>query len=305
MTSHDLCGPAYDHNFLGQDHDRNARRVWAVIVLTATMMVAEIALGTVYGSMALVADGWHMATHAGAMLITALAYRFARRHAGDGRFSFGTGKVGDLAGFTSAVALGLIALGIGVESLLRLARPVAVQFDQAIIVAVVGLIVNLASAWMLRGDHDHHDHHHHHDEDHNLAAAYVHVLADALTSILAIVALVAGAWRGWLWPDAAMGIVGALVIARWSWGLMRDAGGVLLDRVPDHSALTERIRATVAEQGDEMADLHVWQLGPGHMAAILSVVTRDASRSVEDYRAWLRGLDGLSHLTIEVNRAQA
>jgi cation diffusion facilitator family transporter len=227
MNLHAPTTPAHDHFFLGANHQRNESKVWLVIALTASMMLVEIVAGTVYGSMALVADGWHMSTHAGAMLITALAYRFARRHAGNPRFTFGTGKLGDLAGFASAVVLALIALLIGWESLVRLTQPIQIDFNQAIAVAVVGLLINLVCAWLLKDDHAHHahhghahghghghGHHHDHDDDHhapgkgrdnNLRAAYVHVLADALTSILAIVALLLGRSYGWLWADPLMG----------------------------------------------------------------------------------------------------
>ena len=220
----------HEHFFLGDNHARNERRTWLVIAITATMMVVEIVAGNMFGSMALTADGWHMSTHAAALLIAALAYLYARKHADNRRFSFGTGKLGDLAGFASAVVLALIALLIGWESFLRFQSPVAINFKEAIMVAVVGLIVNLVCAWLLRGDHHHgHDHHGHGHavaKDQNLRAAYVHVLADALTSVLAIGALAFGSLYGWLWLDPAIGIVGAIVIARWSWGLIRDAGGV-------------------------------------------------------------------------------
>ncbi|MET3794060.1 CDF family Co(II)/Ni(II) efflux transporter DmeF [Aquamicrobium terrae] len=311
MSAIDISAHTHGHEFLGRHHRRNERRVWLVIALTAAMMVAEIAAGTVYGSMALVADGWHMSTHAGAMLITALAYLYARRHVGDARFSFGTGKLGDLGGFASAVVLALIALLIGWESLMRLANPVEISFGQAIAVAVVGLVVNLACAWLLRDDHDDHDHHHwHHDhghhhhpaQDNNLRAAYLHVLADALTSILAIVALLAGRSYGWLWADPIMGVVGALVIARWSWGLIRDSGAVLLDRLPDDEDLPEEIREALETDTDRIADLHVWQVGPGHHAAIVSLVSSQP-QAPSDYKARLAEIHELSHITVEVERA--
>jgi cation diffusion facilitator family transporter len=224
---------AHDHVFLGAAHDANARRTLWVVWLTAVMMVGEIAAGYWTGSMALLADGFHMATHAGALAVAAAAYAYARRHAHSAAYSFGTGKVGDLAGFASAMVLGLIALGIGVESVLRLFEPIKVAFGEATIVAVLGLAVNLISAALLSGGHHHghaHHHDHHHDPDHhhdhhrghdnNLRSAYMHVLADALTSVLAIAALLAGRYLGWAWMDPAMGIVGAVVIARWSWTLM-------------------------------------------------------------------------------------
>lgn len=313
MSAIDISAHTHGHDFLGQHHRRNERRVWLVIALTASMMVAEIAAGTLYGSMALVADGWHMSTHAGAMLITALAYLYARRHVGDARFSFGTGKLGDLGGFASAVVLALIALLIGWESLLRLANPVEIRFGQAIGVAVVGLVVNLACAWLLRDDHSHHHGHghHHHDHDHhghardnNLRAAYLHVLADALTSILAIVALLAGRSYGWLWADPLMGVVGALVIARWSWGLIRDSGAVLLDRTPQDEDLPGEIRAAIETETDRIADLHVWQVGPGHHAAIVSLVSSDP-QAPSHYKSRFARIHALSHITVEVERVSS
>lgn len=297
---------AHAHVFLSDNHERNERRTWIVIALTATMMVAEIAAGTVFGSMALVADGWHMSTHAAAMLIAALAYLYARRNVRNPRFTFGTGKFGDLAAFASAVVLALIALLIGWESLIRLANPIPISFPQAIAVAVIGLAVNLVCAWLLRDDHSHHGHHHHdddhhhgHGKDNNLRAAYLHVLADALTSVLAIGALLAGSVYGWLWLDPAMGIVGALVIAKWSWGLIRDAGGVLLDYVPPSEDLPDEIRSAIEKEGDVITDLHVWQLGPGHHGAIVSLMT-DHPKAPSSYRQKLAHIHDLSHVTVEV-----
>ena len=313
-------GHEHDHVFLGQNHERNERRTWFVIALTSVMMIVEIAAGTIYGSMALVADGWHMSTHAAAMLIAALAYRYARRNAKNPRFTFGTGIVGDLAAFASAIVLALVALLIGWESVVRLANPVPISFPQAIVVAVIGLIVNLVSAWLLREDHDHHhghshhhdhshdedDHHHHHHghhgRDQNLRAAYLHVLADALTSVLAIIALIAGSVYGWIWLDPLMGIVGALVIARWSWGLMRDTGATMLDYREAGDPIAAKIRSVVEEAGDKITDLHVWQLGPGHHAAIIAVSTASEMNPVA-YRERLAQTAGLSHITVEVNAA--
>ncbi|WP_416358075.1 CDF family Co(II)/Ni(II) efflux transporter DmeF [Aureimonas phyllosphaerae] len=315
--------PGHAHVFLGDGHARNERKVWAVIALTVAMMVVEIVAGTVYGSMALVADGLHMSTHAAAMLIAAGAYFFARKHATNPRFTFGTGKLGDLAAFASAVILALIALFIAYESALRLASPVPISFGQAIGVAAVGLVVNLVSAWLLKDDHHHghghrhghgHDHHDHaHDErhgngdaghaggrDNNLRAAYLHVLADALTSVLAIAALALGSLYGWVWLDPVMGIVGALVIARWSWGLVRDTGAVLLDYVPAGEDLPEEIREAIESDGDRITDLHVWQVGPGHHAAIVSIST-DRPLPLDAYRAKLSHIHDLSHLTVEVD----
>ena len=319
MTTYNPSATGHDHFFLGSNHQRNERKVWLVIALTASMMLVEIVAGTLYGSMALVADGWHMSTHAGAMLIAVLAYRFARRHAGNPRFTFGTGKLGDLAGFASAIVLALIALLIGWESLVRLTQPIHIDFNQAIAVAVVGLGVNLVCAWLLKDDHSHHGHHHHdhdrhhsHDEHHapgkgrnnNLRAAYLHVLADALTSVLAIVALLLGRSYGWSWADPAMGVVGALVIARWSWGLIRDSGSVLLDAAAEGQDVRQEIREAMAPTGSQVTDLHVWQVGPGHFAAIVSLMAREP-REPAHYKALLAHIHELSHVTVEVQRGTA
>lgn len=317
MTSYNPSATGHDHFFLGSNHQRNERKVWLVIALTASMMLVEIVAGTLYGSMALVADGWHMSTHAGAMLIAVLAYRFARRHAGNPRFTFGTGKLGDLAGFASAIVLALIALLIGWESLVRLTQPIHIDFNQAIAVAVVGLGVNLVCAWLLKDDHAHHHHHgheHHHsnDEHHapgkgrdnNLRAAYLHVLADALTSVLAILALLLGRSYGWSWADPAMGVVGALVIARWSWGLIRDSGSVLLDAAAEGQDVRQEIREAMAPTGSQVTDLHVWQVGPGHFAAIVSLMAREP-REPAHYKALLAHIHELSHVTVEVQRGTA
>jgi len=313
----------HDHIFLGADHAVNERRIWLVIVLTAVMMVAEIAAGTVYGSMALVADGWHMSTHASALLISALAYLFARRQARNPRFTFGTGKLGDLAGFASAIILALIALLMAWESWLRLSNPVPIGFAQAIAVAVIGLAVNLISAWLLAGGghahghhahgHGHHHHgghtHDHHARDHhakpgdnNIRAAYLHVVADAMTSVLAIAALTLGSLYGWLWLDPVMGIVGGLVIANWSWSLLKSSGGVLLDVVPHGETLPAELREAIETEEDRITDLHVWQVGPGHHAAIVAVVTATA-REPAFYKGRLSALTELSHVTVEVTRA--
>ncbi|KVP28377.1 cation transporter [Burkholderia multivorans] len=326
-------GAGHDHIFLGAAHERNERRTWAVIALCAAMMVAEIVGGSLFGSLALVADGLHMSTHAGAMLIAALAYTYARRHARDPRFVFGTGKLGDLAGFTSAIVLAMIALLIGYEAVVRLLSPVPIHFGEAIPIAVVGLIVNIVSAWLLSGDHhhghdhhghDHHGHHHHHHDhdhdhehahdahtpsvaaarDHNLRSAYIHVIADAAVSLLTIVGLLLARAFGWIWMDPLAGIVGALVIANWSYGLMRDTGGVLLDMNADRR-LTERVRHALERDGDTVADLHVWRVGPGHMSAIVSVTTGDPTRDARFYHGLLRHIGGLSHVTVEVLPAAA
>ena len=296
---------AHDHVFLGHGHDENARRTLWVVVLTAAMMAAEITAGLMFNSMALLADGFHLATHAGALGVAALAYAYARRHAQSRRYSFGTGKVGDLAGFASAVVLGLSALGIGWESTLRLLDPRPVAFGEATIVAVLGLVVNLVSAALLGGGHHHghghdHGHHHHgddhghHDHDHNLRSAYLHVLADALTSVLAIAALLGGRYLGWVWLDPAMGLVGASVIAAWSWGLMRDTAAVLLDT--SDPGLEAEMREQVEGPGDaRITDLHVWRVGPGAYAAIVSVVGMDAAT----VRERLAPVHEIGHLTVE------
>jgi cation diffusion facilitator family transporter len=420
MTDQDsILSPfQHDHVFLGAGHDRNARRTWAVIWLCGVMMVAEIVGGSVFGSLALVADGLHMSTHAGALLLAALAYTYARRHAQDSRFVFGTGKLGDLAGFSSAIILAMIALLIGYEAVARLLHPVAISFDEAIPIAAVGLGVNLASAWLLSGgEHHHHGHegapghnHPHYDavrhidtgdgtllleiyeegvpprfrfrfagrsgarnvssdhavtleteradgtgqifafadrgeylesieeipephefiahvrlahgdhahnytvaftehdhaagspvaarRDNNIRAAFVHVMADAAVSILAVLGLTAGKFLGWVFMDPVMGIIGALVIANWAYGLVRDTGAILLDMSPDRR-LAEEMRKTIESEGDRLADLHLWRLGPGHLGAIVSVVTRQR-RGADFYRARLGHFRALSHLTIEV-----
>ena len=292
------------HNFLGSQHDKHERRTWMVVGLTAITMVVEITAGSWFNSMALLADGWHMATHAGAMGLSALAYRFARRHARNPRFTFGTGKVGDLAAFSSGIILAVAAVMIGWESLTRLAQPVTIAFGEAVVVAVLGLIVNLVSAGMLwsRHDHDHghgHAHDHVHHADHNIRSAFIHVVADALTSVLAIVALGAGLWFGAVWLDPLMGLVGAAVILHWSVGLMRDTGGILLD-MEAGGDLAGRIRAEIeSKDGDRVADLHVWRVGPGHFAAIVAIVTRRATDAAE-LKVALKARYPLAHLTVEV-----
>jgi cation diffusion facilitator family transporter len=402
----------HSHVFLGEGHERSERKTWAVIWLCGAMMFAEIVGGLVFGSIALVADGLHMSTHAGALLLAALAYTYARRHADDGRFTFGTGKLGDLAGFTSAIVLAMIALLIGYESVSRLFAPVPIRFAEAIPIACLGLAVNIASAWLLSGggSHHHHQHHHHghghdhrgHDEtrriatstgtvilevfedgvpprfrlhaengaalaaqsasietirrdgarqvfnfidhgdylesieeipephefaahvqlgaerdvvefeehehahgaahrDNNMRAAVVHVMADAAVSVLVIVGLLLARAFGWLWMDPLAGIIGACVIASWSYGLIRDTGAILLDMTPD-KRIADKLRQTIEGEGDQIADLHLWRLGPGHLGAIVSVITQQA-REPAYYRARLAAFPSLSHLTIEVQQA--
>jgi len=302
MHSHSLDQWTHDHVFLGARHDHNERRTWFVVGLTVVMMIGEIAAGSVFGSMALLADGWHMATHACALGIAAVAYLFARQHARDSRFSFGTGKFGELAAFSSAIILGLIAVQIAFESATRLFHPVPIAYGEAIAVAVLGLGVNLVSAFLLRDSHDHHGHGHahggHHHHDNNLRAAYVHVLADAATSVLAIAALVIAMYSRWVWTDPAVGIVGSLVIASWAFGLIRASGAVLLDVSVDRD-LEGVIRDRLQTRGDRVTDLHLWQVGPGHRAAVISLISDNPLPPVT-YKRRLGGLQGLCHITIEV-----
>jgi len=314
MSNLDGTPFGHSHVFLGVGHARNERRTWGVIALCTVMMVAEILGGLIFGSIALVADGLHMSTHAAALLLAALAYSYARRHADDPRFCFGTGKLGDLAGFTSAVVLAMIALLIGYEAVMRLIAPVAVQFDEAIAIAALGLAVNVASVFMLGGGrahdhghgHEHADRDHAHDHrdarthrDHNLRAAVVHVMADAAVSLLVIIGLLLGRFLGWVWMDPAVGLVGAVVIASWAYRLIRDTGAVLLDMTPDQN-LAENIRMAIERDGDRLCDLHLWRLGPGHIGVIVSIATA-APREPAFYRERLAGFRSLSHVTVEVH----
>ncbi len=410
--------PGHSHVFLGDGHEQAERRTWWVIALCGAMMVLEIVGGLLFGSIALVADGLHMSTHAGALLLAALAYSYARKHAHDPRFTFGTGKLGDLAGFTSAVVLAMIALLIGYESINRLFAPVPIQFTEAIPIAVLGLAVNVGSVWLLSGGgHHHHGHSHghghddeheaHHDEahrietpdgvltlsvfedgvppvfqlrpqaghalgtaqdavietvrpdgvhqvfalqdrggwlesveaipephqftailragghehpvafeehehghdehgaahrDNNMRAAVVHVLADAAVSVLVIIGLLLARAFGWLWMDPFAGIVGACVIGSWSYGLVRDTGAILLDMVPDRR-VADGVRRAIETEGDTLADLHLWRLGPGHLGAIVAVTTTQPTHGPDHYRRLLARFPALSHVTIEVQQA--
>lgn len=293
----------HHHHFLSDQHRTNERRTWVVIALTFSTMVVEIVSGLFFGSMALLADGWHMASHASALSITALAFYLARKHKDNGKFTFGTGKIGDLAGFSSALLLVLIALFMCYESVQRFTSPVTIHFNEAIFVAVIGLVVNLLSAVLLKEHHTHEDsgyadHHTHHD--HNLRAAYLHVIADALTSILAIAALVMGKFWGWAFMDPMMGIVGAAFIIRWSYGLLRDSSRILLD-YDEHGEMASRIRKTLEQAGKiEVNDLHVWRLGPGHYSAV-AAVSSGAPVTPEALKASLCSIPGLSHVIIEVD----
>jgi cation diffusion facilitator family transporter len=408
--------PPHDHIFLGEDHEKAERRTWAVIILCSVMMIAEIIGGALFGSLALIADGLHMSTHAGALLLAALAYTYARKYANDRSFTFGTGKFGDLAGYSSAIVLAMIALLIAYEAISRLLNPVPISFNEAIPIAVLGLAVNVASAWLLSGGHHHdhshgHSHGHGHDEearhivlglrileievfeddvpprfrvsadagvllgasdvtvetirpdgsrqhftfedrggylesrdeipephaflakvrlvqggqhherdlefeehdhaaahgahhrDNNMRAAVIHVLADAAVSVLVIVGLLLARAFGWLWMDPLAGFIGALVIANWSVGLLRDTGGILLDRTPD-PRMAEKVRTAIESEGDQVTDLHLWRLGPGHLGAIVSVATSGAHEAAH-YRQRLAKFADLSHVTVEVQHPRS
>jgi len=399
----------HDHVFLGKDHDKAERRTWAVIVLCTIMMIAEIVGGVLFGSLALIADGLHMSTHAGALLLAALAYTYARKYAADRRFTFGTGKFGDLAGYSSAIVLAMIALLIGYEAVSRFLNPIPISFNEAIPIAALGLAVNVASAWLLSGGHHHgHSHGHGHDHgdeprrieigrstlevevfeddvpprfritadggalpsasdfsietvrpdgsrqqfsfqardgylesrdeipephaflaqirlmqagqaamgelefeehehgegahhrDNNMRAAVIHVMADAAVSVLVIAGLVLARTFGWLWMDPLAGLIGALVIANWSVGLLRDTGAILLDRNPD-PRMAEKVKSAIESDGDRVIDLHLWRLGPGHLGAIVSVAT-SGMREPAHYRQRLARFADLSHVTVEVQR---
>jgi cation diffusion facilitator family transporter len=327
----------HNHVFLGAGHEHAEKRTWWVIILCTAMMMLEIVGGLLFGSIALVADGLHMTTHAGALLLAALAYSYARRHATDQRFTFGTGKLGDLAGFTSAIVLAMISLLVAWESISRLVTPEPIAFNQAIPIAVLGLAVNVASAWLLsggahhhghgeqghgeqghgqqghgehghgkhahgkhgHGKHSHAKHRHAAHSDNNMRAAVVHVIADAAVSVLVIAGLLLAKTFGWLWMDPAAGLIGAVVIASWAYGLVRDTGRILMDMNPDVH-LTEQLRQEIETDGDRLIDLHVWRLGPGHLAAVMSVATGHPRRA-EDYHQRLRHFTALSHVTVEVH----
>ena len=291
------------HDFV-PDFSHAERRTRIVIGVTAAMMVVEIAAGLMSHSMALLADGWHMSTHVLAFLITAAAYYFARTQAGNARFSFGTGKIGVLGGFTSAVVLSIVAFLMAGESVHRLFVPLEIHFNEAIGIACVGLLVNLGCAVLLADRHHESGHGSAHDHDLNLRAAYLHVLADAFTSVLAITALTGGKFFGWAWLDPVVGVVGSGVVFSWAYALLRDTAGILLDRTPASSDLPDEIRRAVESDGDSLVtDLHVWQVGLGKYAAIISVVAHE-SKSCESYRALLRGHHELVHVTIETQHCR-
>jgi cation diffusion facilitator family transporter len=292
----------HNHDFLNA-HELGERRTLQVLVLTVVTMFVEILAGFVFNSMALTADGWHMGTHAAAFGITIFAYRYARKHARNPRFSFGTGKVSVLGGFASAVGLAVVAVLMSIESLHRLIEPQEIRFNEAIGVAVLGLIVNLVSAMLLKGAHQHHGHSHGHDhpqEDHNLKAAYFHVLADTLTSVTAIIALTFGRVFGWVVLDPLIGIVGALVIARWAVGLIKETSGILLDSAVDPQ-VCDSIRAAVEADGTcRVTDLHVWAVAPDHLAVVLSVET-SSSLTPDAVKSLLSGIPHLIHINVEVH----
>ena len=289
----------HSHDYAA-DSSHNEKQVKTVFWLTTIIMVLEISAGTWSGSMALLADGWHMGTHSAAFAITIFAYSYAKKHADNQSFSFGTGKVNYLGGFASAVALAIVALMMAIESIQRLFEPQNILFNEAILVAIIGLTVNVVSVFLLHDDH-HHDHHHeHHHHDHNLKAAYFHVLADTLTSILAIIALLAGKYFGLIWMDALMGIVGAVVIFRWSYNLIRESSDVLLDK-SDSPSTQEKIAGVIqAENETIINDLHVWKIAPRHQAVILSITARNPHKP-EQYKERLKQyFPQLSHISIEI-----
>ncbi len=317
----------HSHQF-DEVHEKSERRSLQVLLLTAVTMVVEIICGTLFGSMALLADGWHMATHVAAFMITIFAYQYAKKNADHPAFTFGTGKVSVLGGYTSAVVLVVVALMMAMESVERMMAPREIFFNEAIGVAIVGLLVNIASAFLLKDHHGHHHHHHghdhphdhekkshshcdtdashtHHDEalshkDHNLKAAYFHVLADALTSVCAIVALIAGKVWGWTLLDPVMGIVGAVVITHWALGLIKETSGILLDRNSE-AEMASALRSIIeSDPSNRIVDLHLWKVGPEAHAAIVSILTPHP-RPAAEYRSQLDDLSNLSHVTIEVN----
>lgn len=327
MANHNAKPWQHNHQFarLNTEGERNTRYV---LYLTLVTMVAEIVAGTLYGSMALLADGWHMGTHAAAFMITLFAYYYARKYADDPKYAFGTGKVGVLGGFTSAIALGLVALLMVVESVSRFLNPEQIHFNEAILVALLGLTVNVISALLLK-DHHSHDHHHSHSHDHvhshkhthnldeheqsehhhsdgpstahdhNLRAAYFHVMADALTSLLAIGALLFAKYLGWQWLDPAMGIVGAVIISLWAWGLVKQTAPILLDASIDEAYLQQMVDAVEQDEQHRVSDIHVWPVSANHHAAMVSIVSPHP-KEVEYFRQKLASFKRIDHLTIEV-----
>lgn len=292
----------HPHQF-NMENPQGEKNTWKVISLTLVMMVIEIIAGLLFGSMALLADGFHMATHTFALGITAIAYYYSRKHAHDRRYSFGTGKIGVLGGFTSAIFLALISFAMIFESSIRLVTPISIRFNEAIFVAVIGLAVNLVSAYLLHGsgaDHHHSEHEHNECHDHNLRAAYLHVIADALTSLLAIVALITGKYFGWIWMDPIMGIVGAIVILKWAYNLVTQTGKILLDYNVDKSFMTKIQVILESDSDTRISDIHVWKLGSQKYAAIVSIVTH-YPKAPDYYKGLLKPLADIAHLTMEVH----
>jgi len=295
MHKHTLKNWQHSHNFV-INNDKGKKRTQYVLILTAITMIAEIIAGSVFGSMALLADGWHMGTHVAAFLITIYAYHYASKHADNPAYTFGTGKVGVLGGFASAIALAVVALVMLIESMQRFIDPQVIQFNAAIGVAIIGLSVNIISAFLLKDEHHHHGHDHH---DHNLHAAYMHVLADALTSLLAIIALLSGKYFGWNWLDPMMGIVGAIIITRWSYGLLKQTSPILLDGSIDEEYQLA-VKNTIENDSDNrISDIHIWKVSANHYAAMISLVTH-TPKPIEHYKELLRDFHKLSHTTIEV-----
>ncbi len=322
MTDHNSALWHHEHHF-GMDIKQTAeRQTYWVIGLTLITMLIELITGYKTGSMALTADGWHMGTHAAALSLAAFAYYFARRNANNPRFTFGSGKTGPLGGFASAISLGIVSLLMAIESIQRLLAPVPVEFTTALTVAIVGLIVNLLSAWLLgaahhghdhgQGDdehHDHHDHHDHHEEhaqhqDHNLKGAYLHVIADALTSVTAIIALICGMTLGWVWMDPMMGIIGSIVIGVWAYGLIKESAKTLLDAEDNFPLRTKISKRLLVHKDCEIADLHLWRVGPTSHACIISLIAHQPD-DANHYKALLHGIAGLDHITIEINHCQS
>ena len=290
----------HSHNF-GIDNKLHENKVKTVFWLTTVIMVLEIAAGTWSGSMALLADGWHMGTHSAAFLIAIFAYSYAKKHANNKDFSFGTGKVNSLGGFASAIALAIVALMMIIESAQRLLEPQSIHFNEAIVVAIIGLVVNVASVFILHDDHHHHHGEHHHHHDHNMKAAYFHVLADTLTSLLAIVALLVGKYVGLVWMDPLMGIVGAIVILRWSYSLVKESSDILLDKSVKKSTL-EKVSNALSDKNTVVNDIHVWSIATAHQAAILKVTSVSPLKSIEYEEILKKILPQLSHISIEIQR---
>tara|TARA_R110001592_G_scaffold138511_5_gene357723 strand:+ start:26298 stop:27197 length:900 start_codon:yes stop_codon:yes gene_type:complete len=298
MPNESIIQWGHSHDF-GINNKHNENKVKIVFYLTTIIMVLEITAGIWSGSMALLADGWHMGTHSAAFLIAIFAYSYAKKHAHNQEFSFGTGKVNYLGGFASAVALAIVALMMTIESVQRLIEPEEIHFNEAILVAIIGLIVNLVSIFVL---HDDHHHHTSHDHDQNMKAAYFHVLADSLTSVLAIIALLVGKYFGWIWVDAAMGIVGAIVISRWSYGLIKETSDVLLDKSVNTSSFEKVAMAIHNENKAVINDIHIWKIGNSHQAAILSVIAEQPLEPFEYKQILKQHLPQVSHISIEVNK---